>query len=265
MPEKFVILSDLHLGRQPWRATADMLRGVWAGADHVVVNGDVAELYDPRYIAAAEKETLRLQELCEEDNVKLTLLAGNHDPYVTEQRYLYLADGKVLITHGDTIDPAIAPWCATAPIMRETFARTIASVPVETRQSLETRLLATHHAALAKWDVITNDPHKVGFKRMLRRPWSFFHVIQYWRRFPREAEKFMEQYAPSAKVLVTGHTHRQGVWRRGERTIINTGAYAFPAKPRVVRMEGDRLTVHHVDRLGDTFSVRADPIAVVDV
>jgi predicted phosphodiesterase len=265
MAERFIILSDLHLGRQPWRATADMVRPVWEGVQHVIINGDLAELFDPRFIKQAEQETLRIQELCEADGVTLTLLAGNHDPYLSEQRYLYLVDHKVLVTHGDTIDPAIAPWCPTAPLMRAAFDRTLASFPVESREHLESRLLATHHAALAKWEVIKDDMHAVGLRRMIRRPWSFFQVLDYWRRFPTDAARFLEQYAPTAKVLITGHTHRQGIWKRRGRTIINTGGYAFPARPRVVMIEDRRVSVHHVDRIGGVYRVRPDAISQIDV
>ncbi len=261
MPERYLIMSDLHLGRQPWRATADMLRTVWQGFDHLIINGDFAELYDPRYIDEAEKQALRVQELCEADKITLTLLAGNHDPYVTEQRYLYLADGKILLTHGDTIDPAIAPWCDTAPLMRQAFNDTIASFPTETRETLEARLTATHHAALAKWEYIKNDMHTVGFKRMLRRPWSFYHVIRYWQRFPREAAKFMELYAPSASLLITGHTHRQGYWKIGSRTIINTGAFAFPAAPHAVAVVGSQVDYYRLLRHDKQYVLSARPLA----
>lgn len=260
MPDRYLIMSDLHLGRQPWRATADMLRRVWEGFDHLIINGDVAELYDPRYIAEAEKQTLRLQELCETDKITLTLIAGNHDPYVTEQRYLYLADGKILLTHGDTIDPAIAPWCDTAPLMRQTFHSTIASFPIENREMLETRLTATHHAALAKWEFIKNDLHSVGFKRMLRRPWSFYHVIRYWQRFPHEATKFMAYYAPSASMLITGHTHRQGYWTVGARTVINTGAFAFPGQPHVVAVEGSKVDYYRLVRQNEQYVLPSRPL-----
>lgn len=265
MPERFLIMSDLHLGRQPWRATADKMRTAWEGHDHLIINGDVAELYDPRFVAEAERQTLRLQELCEADGISMTLIAGNHDPYVTEQRYLYLAGGKILLTHGDTIDPAIAPWCDTAPLMRQTFHETIESFPVENRERLETRLIATHHAALAKWEFIKNDLHTVGLRRMLRRPWSFYHVIRYWRRFPREAAKFMEFYAPGATMLITGHTHRQGVWTIGGRTIINTGAFAFPAKPHVVSVEGDRVELYRLVREGDGYRRAKTPMRSFEV
>ena len=265
MPERFVILSDLHLGRQPWLATADMIRPIWAGCSHLIINGDVAELYDPRYIEAAEKETLRLQELCEADGLTLTLLAGNHDPYVSEQRSLYLNDGKILVTHGDSVHPAIAPWCATAPLMQAAFDRTMASFPVETREHLQSRLTATHHAALAKWDAIKNDMHTVGFRRMLSRPWSFFEVIRYWWNYPRDAAMFLERYAPTTNVIITGHTHHQGIWKRGGRTIINTGGFAFPAKPRTVIIEGSTIKIHRIQREGDTYRRVDQPLFSFDV
>jgi len=265
MSDRFLILSDLHLGRQPDRATADMMRPLWKGSQHVIINGDVAELYDPRYIESAEVQTLRLQDLCEQDGVTLTLLAGNHDPDVTDQRYLLMADDKILVTHGDSVDPAIAPWCSTAPVMRAAFDRTIASFPVESHEHLETRLAATRSAALAKWDLIKDDLHSVGFRRMLRRPWAFAQVLNYWYRFPDESVKFLARYAPSASVMITGHTHRQGIWKRGERTIINTGGFAFPAHPRAVTLEGNSLAVHRIDRRGDSYHLAAEPIFRLDV
>jgi UDP-2,3-diacylglucosamine pyrophosphatase LpxH len=215
MPEKYAILSDLHMGRQPWRASADMLRPLWQGVDHLIINGDVAELDDPRYSDLAHKETLRLQELCEQDGVTLTLLAGNHDPNVTDQHFLFLLDQKILVTHGDSIHPAIAPWCLTAPLMREAFDKAMEGFPVESKDQLSSRLEATKHAARTKWSHLRDGNfHVMGLKRMIRRPWAFFQVLHYWHKFPSDAAAFVEKYAPQSTVLISGHTHRQGIWRR---------------------------------------------------
>ncbi|MCA9286043.1 MAG: hypothetical protein KDA22_12540 [Phycisphaerales bacterium] len=151
MPEHVSIFSDTHLGRSRWGLpSADMLRPLWQGSTHVVVNGDVAELHHPRYRRSAEREVLRLQELCEADGVSLTLLSGNHDPYVSEIRHLSLANGRVFVTHGDAIHPAIAPWSPTAAVMREARRSALAALEPETHGHLESVLRATQHGAAAE-------------------------------------------------------------------------------------------------------------------
>jgi predicted phosphodiesterase len=243
-----------------------MLRPLWQGVDHLIINGDVAELDDPRYCDLARKETLRLQELCEQDGVTLTLLAGNHDPDVTDQHFLFMADQKILITHGDSVHPAIAPWCATAPLMQAAFDRAMASIAVESKDQLASRLEATKTAARAKWEHLkSGNFHMMGLKRMVRRPWSFFQVLNYWHRFPDDAAAFVEKYAPQSKVLITGHTHHKGIWTRRGKTIINTGGFAFPTTPRRVVIEGTTITVHEAIKHGEGYHAAAKPVAEIDL
>lgn len=265
MAERFVIISDLHLPREPHRVMADMLRPVWGDAQHLIVNGDVAELDDPRFRDEARKQTLQLQEMCEADGVTLTLLAGNHDSCVSEKKHLYMLDDKVLITHGDSIHPAIAPWCDTAPLMREVFHATMASFPIETHDKLETRLAATQSAIEARWSRLRLDIHSAGLMRMVKRPWAFLHVLYYWQRFPSMAASFCEKYAASAQVLITGHTHYQGIWKRRGRTIINTGGFAFPAKPWRAVVDGRKLTVQRLVRQGNEYHPHNPPLLSIDL
>jgi predicted phosphodiesterase len=266
MSERYAILSDLHMGREPWRASAEMLRPLWQGVDHLIINGDVAELLDPRYVDLAEQETLRLQELCEADRVTLTLLAGNHDPDVTDQHFLFLAEQKILITHGDSVHPAIAPWCATAPLMQAAFEKAMAASPLQTHNDLASRLAATKTAARAKWEHVRGGNfHMMGLKRMLRRPMSFFEVLRYWHRFPDDAAAFVEKYAPQSSVLITGHTHKKGIWTRRGKTIINTGGFAFPTTPRRVVIEGTRIVVHEAIKDGKVYHPAPKAVAEIDV
>ena len=96
MPGRIVILSDTHLGRPSCGAqSARALRPLWQGASHLIVNGDVAEIHHPRHWGEAARETMHLLDLCEEDSVALTLLSGNHDPFISEVRHLHLADDQL--------------------------------------------------------------------------------------------------------------------------------------------------------------------------
>lgn len=110
MKDRIVILSDTHMGRPEAvvRSPAE-LAPLWRGADSLVINGDVAEVHDPRHRVKAAGQVLELHDLCERDGVDLTLLSGNHDPYISDTRHLKLANGAVFVTHGDALHPSIAP------------------------------------------------------------------------------------------------------------------------------------------------------------
>ncbi|MCG8509152.1 MAG: hypothetical protein MI741_07970, partial [Rhodospirillales bacterium] len=133
MPTRIVILSDLHMGRSRGSVrSAEAVRLLWQGASHLVINGDLAELHHPEYRAEAAKQSIRLFELCEQDNVGLTLLSGNHDAQISDVRHLLLSQGRVLITHGDVLHPAIIPWSVNAKLLRQTFANARKSLASET-------------------------------------------------------------------------------------------------------------------------------------
>ena len=60
MEGRTVILSDLHLGRAKAAArSAEALRPLWSGATRLVLNGDIAEVHDPRVWATAAREVLQ--------------------------------------------------------------------------------------------------------------------------------------------------------------------------------------------------------------
>ena len=243
MPERYIILSDLHFGRAGPEFTPVSLRGLWRAGDHLIINGDCAELHDPRYWDVARRQVLELEDLCEADGVTLTLLAGNHDPSISPLRHLFLAGGEVLVTHGDVIHPAIAPWCHTAPLIRSAFREAMSTLPVESHATLQSRLWASQHAATVKWERVRDQIGWISPSRLLLRPWAFVQILIYWATFPREVRKFVADYAPESKIVVLGHTHRQGVWIKNGVTVINTGAYGFPAKPRAVLIEGREMSV----------------------
>jgi UDP-2,3-diacylglucosamine pyrophosphatase LpxH len=114
-----VIISDTHLGRRRGAAvTARSLRPLWREADHLVINGDAADVHHRTHALDARCELDRLVNLCQRDGVKLTLLAGNHDPLISPARHLTLHDDRILVMHGDAMHPAVAPLSPNAPISR---------------------------------------------------------------------------------------------------------------------------------------------------
>ena len=248
MPDRLVIISDTHLGRPHCSAgSAEALRPLWQGASHLIINGDAAEVHHPQFRTAAARQILALQDLCEADGVALSLISGNHDPYLTDLRHLYLADGQVLVTHGDALHPAITPWSPAAGRLRAAVTKAMAAVDRESHDHLETRLAAFQYASGAEWaGMLEREADRSRVISMFIRPWSMIRVLHYWSIIPRRAAEFLERFAPAARFILLGHTHHSGIWHINDRCIINTGSFGFPGRPQMVIVEGQTMTVRPI-------------------
>jgi len=266
MNNRVVILSDTHLGlRNRETCFVRALRPLWRGATHLVLNGDVAELQHPTLRARAARAVLALCDHCERDNVTLTLLSGNHDSHLSDLRHLHLANGRIFVTHGDALHPAIAPWCTSSRQLREAHDQALAAMPLASRTTLEGRLAAVQHATHMQWSECKFVPRNRSLQLLISRPWRIWWLIQYWRRYPGLADRFADQHAPDARFVVFGHTHRQGTWVLGRRVIINTGSFAIPGRPRAVVIEPKHLAVYRIHRCAGTFQLARSPLDVFDM
>jgi len=258
-----IILSDLHLG-----SPAHLIRDPLAllpliqGRRHLILNGDVAEVHHPAQRAVAARQTLTLLDLCEREHVAVTLISGNHDPFLSDLRHVLLAKNRILVMHGDALHPSIAPWSPAAPRMRSTHDEAIRRLTSSASDPLEVRLRAAQYAAYAEWSS-HGDPqsetHSSPLLTLLRSPGLILKVLRYWRRFPALAARFAEHYQPQAEVMVTGHTHRAGVWTFGPRTILNTGSFGFPGTPHAVVIDGDHVALHQIRRTRSGFELAPSP------
>lgn len=257
-----VILSDTHLGRPGCGArSADALRPLWAGATELIVNGDLAELSDPSYRSDAARQVLRVQELCEADGVHVCLLSGNHDPLITDRRYLRLFGGEVFLTHGDILHPAISPWTSNARRLEALHADALASLDSTAQQQFEARLEAAQYACHFNWDAHVDEPTRPWPRRMMDLATVYARVLWYWRVLPRRAADFARRYVPESRFFVFGHIHRSGIWNFDGRVIINTGSFDFPSKPRVVMIDNKELAVWPIRLMGETFELARQPLA----
>ena len=68
-------------------------------------------------------------------------------------------------------------------------------------------------------------------------------LLWYWRTLPKRAAHFARQHAPGARFFIFGHIHRAGIWHFDDLTVINTGCWHFPFRPRVVVIDRARLGV----------------------
>ena len=270
-PGRIVILSDTHLAT-PGRGagSADTLRPLWQGAAELILNGDVAEITDAAVRGPAARQVVRLLELAEADGVKVTLISGNHDPLLTDRRYLRLAQREVFITHGDILHPAISPWTEHAKQLQRLHADAVLSLDPAKARDIDHQLAACQHASSLQWDHYVNHPstrqppdtamqrlmQHPRFRRASRRGAQASKVakaVYYWHTIPRRAMGFANRFAPESRFFVFGHIHRAGVWvdrsaaaPPGGRVIINTGAYQTPRNPRAVVIQGNQLEIHKV-------------------
>jgi len=247
MPHTTMIISDTHLGR-PRRTTVETLRPLWQGIDELIINGDAAEVQMPRLRAQAVREIEKLDELTAYDGVKLRLISGNHDAFLTDTRCIQRADGDLLIMHGDALHPSVAPWTRSASAMRAQTEDAFKKLDRHERDCLHARLTIAQHVGHSEFleDHVLSATGDSNALRVLLKPWEVPRVLAYWKKEPALAEQFLDRYAPQARFLVLGHSHHAGVWRRGDRVVINTGGFTFPAKPWCVLIRDNELTVHRI-------------------
>ncbi len=262
MSTKRLIISDVHLG-MPGYAEPQQLRTLWRGFDELVVNGDLVEMHHPVYRAKAGWQLVELRSLAEHDGIELTLISGNHDPYLAERRHLVMAGGQVFATHGDVLHPSIAPWCPTSNQVQEEYFTTEAALAPASRMNLETRLEITAHAAHISWQKHIRGEglgRTTTLLSLLARPYHIARLLHYWAIVPKLAARFAAEHSPDAQFVLTGHTHRQGVWRIGERVVINTGCFTYPGKPLGVVVDDETLAVHRIRKRGNGYHLDDQPI-----
>ncbi len=261
---RIVIISDTHLGRPGHGAgSAASLRPLWQDADELIINGDAAELADPVQRGAAARAILNLQDLTEADGVRLTLLAGNHDPLINDRRFLRLSQGSILLTHGDLLHPAISPWTEHAHDLRRLQADALAALrrhdPAADPNSPAARAAIAAHAASVEWDHRLTRPHTArptGTRRVITLAHKCARVAWYWHQLPKLAKAFARLHSPQSQFFIFGHIHRAGMWTDTQppapgvaahrRVLINTGSYHYPRNPRAVVVTDTRLAVHKV-------------------
>ena len=71
---------------------------------------------------------------------------------------------------------------------------------------------------------------------------------------PKRAADVTRLHRPKAKFVISGHTHRPGIWKMpGGVTVINTGSFCPPLGGYVVDLIDHRLVVRHVEIRGGEF------------
>ena len=251
-----IIISDTHLPRGRMNS-AEPILGLLDECDRLVVNGDLAELHQPGMVERSRELVEMIREHAGRVGTALELLAGNHDPEISEWRALGFAGNRIIITHGDAFHMMIAPWARHAQVIKQAWEKTRDSHDVE-REEIEHRFDAVRCAALAEWDAESAEATFSTIGSLITRPRAMLKILRYWQCAPERARLFASTFFEDAEYLVVGHTHRAAICRKQRPMIINTGAFAFPGRPRAVVLEGDRLKVLAIRWRNDRFILRED-------
>lgn len=259
MVEPIRILSDIHVGH-PGSVIDDVnqLRPLFRGAGTVIFNGDTVEM---RFVSEREKGRCDLENViavCQAESAQPIFVNGNHDPVISSASHLDLADGAVLVTHGDFLFHNISPWSKDARIIRDAHDKALAELGADALEDFEKRLSAQKRAALAIELHDSNLPRGplarvMTFVREAWPPWRPLQIVKVWLQTPGKAAALARVFRPHARFVLIGHTHFGGLWKVGPRVIINTGSFIPIVGRRLVDLEGDTLTVKKIarDRSGD--------------
>ena len=241
------IVSDLHFAEHGSRLRhLRSLEPLFDGVQKVVFNGDTIETrfldLDPLCVERKDE----FLDFASRHSEQLILVTGNHDPDLSEIHHLDLDNGEVLITHGDTLFPDLAPWGWEARYFRRELERLLALEPAETRETFEARLRVCKLAVMSMRDLSPRypGPSSHPWERRFRFILSIRRVdriIGSWRQTPSVTAALAEKYRPRAKVVIAGHVHRPGVWRVRGRWAINTGSLVPPMGAVMVDFVGREL------------------------
>lgn len=253
MNEPVRVLSDLHLGHKVSRIRdISALRPLIAGAGTVIFNGDTWQELARQFHGRSSEMLEELRLLCLEEGAEAIFLSGNHDPGWPGPGYIELADGKIVITHGDALLFDGSPWKREILVNGSRVLELWEEYPdadrnVEDRlrvarkiaRELRTVEYATGRSLLRRiWDAIT--PPKRALKMMAA-----------WFVQGAEGARFCERYFPEAEMLVIGHFHRGGHWKRNGRQVINTGSFMSPGRAHWVEWNNGWFSRGLIDESGE--------------
>ena len=232
MNEPVRILSDLHLGHKVSRIReVSFLHPLIAGAATVIFNGDTWQELARQFHTRSSEMLAELQQLCREEGAQAIFLSGNHDPGWPGPGYVELAEGRIIISHGDALLFDGSPWKREILVGGERVMELWQQHP-HAENDVEERLRLARKIARELCSV----EHPTG-RSILERTWDAVvpprravKMIEAWLIQASQGAKFCDRYFPAAEVLVIGHFHREGSWLRDGRRIINTGSFMAPGR-----------------------------------
>lgn len=252
-PARLRIVSDIHFAETGSRVQkVRALEPLLEGAAELLLNGDSVETRFLDLVPETVEHKRAIEGFVAAHGGRVALIAGNHDPDICARHFLELEAGRVLVTHGDIIFPEMAPWGWEAAYFEAEQERRLMSFPLAERRDLATRLRVCKEAILAIRDLSPRFPgHSshpwrrrlrflLGARRVVR-------ILRSWWTAPTWCARMAATYRPSARVVVFGHTHYPGLWRRDGRVLVNTGSCVPPLGGLAVDFVDRRLELRRLE------------------
>ena len=249
MNEPVRVLSDLHLGHKISRIEkVSALRPLIAGAGTVIFNGDTWQELARPFLARSTVMLDELKALCAEEGAEAVFLSGNHDPGWPGPGWVELAEGKIVIMHGDALLFDGSPWKREILVNGQRVTEVWQQHPLADRDA-EERLRVARQIARELCSV-----EYPNGRYFIQRAWDAvlpprraLKMIEAWFTQDSTGAKFCENYFPNAEVLIIGHFHREGSWEKNNRRIINTGSFTSPGRAHWVEWNGGLLSRGMID------------------
>ena len=246
MSHPIIIISDLHLGSPKGIEKAESLLPIISLASTLIVNGDCAELHVEPYREAAAQQLEQLRSLCRDHQTELILLAGNHDPHISPNRYIIHKASGVFVTHGDVITDSVCPWSDSAAVMRKRHQEITAAQSEKQRNSIDGAFEACHGGAISEWDSSQNAGTPSTILKLLMQPRQCWEVMRFWKTHASLMVDFCERFVPSAQLILVGHSHRPSIRKIRGRLFVNTGCYGFPGHPQAAIFDEHGFRVQRI-------------------
>lgn len=245
---KVRIISDLHYGHEKCQAPPPHeLIAQMKGIDVLIVAGDLAETRISAWQERGEALRNQFRQACREQGIELLEVAGNHDPDESCQM-LSLWEGKLVVIHGHQLFDEIAPWGWEYLDDKEGCRSFINQFPERASDITQRLELARQLSQRVRPQL--HRKRKMGIKLIDHALHCFWppqrplNILRAWASASRRAENFARAFCPEAQILVFGHCHRLGSWKKGERQLYTTGAWFKHAQPASLDLQDGKVIAY---------------------
>jgi len=228
MKEPVLILSDLHLGHKASIIDdVSVLAPLIRGAGTLLLNGDTWQELAREFQEQGKQLLDQFQQLCARLGVEILMLPGNHDPGSGSQGYTLLAEGKIVVTHGDCVFQDGAPWSRMAMKKQSEVAQLWSQ---HSASHIDDRLQLGREIAR-----LLIPPHYPHSRKIWMRAWDAvmppgrgLRMLIAWMTMVNQTRIFARRYFPDCEIILCGHFHRCGIWDDDELLVINSGSFMPP-------------------------------------
>ncbi|MFQ3577791.1 MAG: hypothetical protein SNJ52_02120, partial [Verrucomicrobiia bacterium] len=182
-------------------------------------------------------------------------LTGNHDPTISDATPLVCAGGAVLIMHGHGVFRDVTPWSRHRRWVHATYPEIKGE-----RLTFEERLHRANQIALGMQvdDVGLQGGWRarlLQFYREVLHPTGPFRVLKAWIETPDLTRRLVRERFPDLRVVLIGHTHLPGVWKRHPLAVVNTGSFSLPIDRTAAIIKNGEVAVHLVIRTAGRYEL----------